>query len=394
MTTPKQRLLSLDALRGFTVAAMLLVNDPGDWSHIYGPLDHSEWNGWTFTDCVFPFFMFMSGMAMTMSLARRAMAGADKTKLLLTTWRRGLTIIAIGLALNAIGILYNAVAGLFTAADPVSFATLRIPGVLQRIGLCTMLAAPLVIWLSWRALVAWLVALLAVYSVIQLCIPVPDVNGVVHVGSLVKSEDVGAWLDRLVLGHHVWIQAKTWDPEGLLSTLPAVGSLLAGALAGHWLAAARDPRETAMGFMVASLPLWWVAMILDAWSMPINKSLWTPAFVLMMAGSASFMFGLFYWLLDAMPLPLWRERWARVAHPFVVFGMNALFMFALSGFVGRMLTLIKNGAGVTLKGMLYAPIQALPIDPINASLIYAVAFVLAMYAVAWAFYKKQWFIKV
>ncbi len=376
----KQRLLSLDALRGFTVAAMLLVNDPGDWGHIYGPLEHAEWNGWTFTDGVFPFFIFMSGMAMTMSLARRAMAGADKLKLLLTTWRRGLTIIAIGLALNSIG--------------HSSFDTIRIPGVLQRIGLCTMLAAPLVIWLSWRAQAAWLVALLAIYSVIQLCVPVPDAAGVMHVGSLVKGEDVGAWLDRYVLGGHLWVQAKTWDPEGLLSTLPAVGTLLCGALAGHWLAAERDPREKAMGYMVASLPLWWAAMILDAWSMPINKSLWTPAYVLMMAGWASFMFGVFYWLLDAMPLPLWRARWARIAYPFVVFGMNALFMFALSGFVGRMMGLIKNGAGTSLKGMLYAPIQALPVAPVNASLIFAVCFVLAMYAIAWGFYKKAWFIKV
>ena len=376
----KQRLLSLDALRGFTVAAMLLVNDPGDWGHIYGPLEHAEWNGWTFTDAVFPFFLFMSGMAMTMSLARRAFAGADKAKLLLSTWRRGITIIAIGLALNAIG--------------HSSFDTIRIPGVLQRIGLCVVLAAPAVIWLRWRAQLALFVALLALYSVIQLCVPVPDAQGVMHTGSLVAGQDVGAWLDRQMLNGHLWVQSKTWDPEGLLSTLPAVGTLLAGVLAGHWLASPRDPREKAMWFMVASLGLLWLAMIGDAWLMPINKSLWTPPYVLLMAGWASFMFGIFYWLLDAMPLPLWRARWARLAHPFVVFGMNALFMFALSGLVGRLITMFKNDAGVSIKGQLYAPIQALNIAPVNASLIYAIGFVLAMYVVAWIFYKKHWFIKV
>jgi len=376
----KTRLLSLDALRGFTVAAMLLVNDPGDWSHIYAPLDHAEWNGWTFTDAVFPFFLFMSGMAMTMSLARRAGAGADRTKLLLTTWRRGLTIIAIGLALNSIG--------------HHSLDTIRIPGVLQRIGLCTMLAAPLVIWCGWRAQLGALVALLAVYSAVQLGIAVPDAQGVVHQGALVAGQDVGAWIDRGVFGHHVWVQSKTWDPEGLLSTLPAVGTLLAGVLAGHWLAARREPAEKAMWFMVASLPLLWLAQIGNAWLMPINKSLWTPPYVLLMAGWASFMFGIFYWLLDAMPLPLWRARWARLAYPFNVFGMNALFMFALSGFVGRLLVLIKNDAGQTLKGTIYAPIQALGLDPVNASLLYAIAFVLFMYAFAWSFFKKQWFIKV
>jgi len=376
----QQRLLSLDALRGFTVAAMLLVNDPGDWGHIYGPLEHAEWNGWTFTDAVFPFFLFMSGMAMTMSLARRAMAGADKTKLLLSTWRRGLTIIAIGLALNAIG--------------HSSFDTIRIPGVLQRIGLCVVLAAPAVIWLRWRGQLALLAAMLTIYSVIQLGVPVPDAQGVMHTGSLVAGQDVGAWLDRAVLNGHLWVQSKTWDPEGLLSTLPAVGTLLAGVLAGHWLASTRDPREKAMGFMVASLALLWLAMIGDAWLMPINKSLWTPPYVLLMAGWASFMFGIFYWLLDAMPLPLWRARWARLAHPFVVFGMNALFMFALSGLVGRLITMFKNDAGVSIKGQLYAPIQALNIAPVNASLIYAIGFVLVMYIAAWVMFKKQWFIKV
>jgi len=376
----KQRLLSLDALRGFTVAAMLLVNDPGDWGHIYGPLEHAEWNGWTFTDAVFPFFLFMSGMAMTMSLARRAMDGADKTKLLLTTWRRGLTIIAIGLALNAIG--------------HSSWDTIRIPGVLQRIGLSTMLASPLAIWLNWRQQLVAFIALLAAYSVIQLGVPVPDAQGVMHLGSLKAGEDVGAWLDRAVLGSHMWVQSKTWDPEGLLSTLPAVGTLISGVLAGHWLAARREPGEKAMWFMVASLPLLWLATIGDAWLMPINKSLWTPSYVLLMAGWASFMFGVFYWLLDAMPLPLWRARWARIAHPFNVFGMNALFMFALSGLVGRLLVLVKNDAGQSLKAQIYAPIKALNIEPINASLLYAVGFVAVMYLAAWGMFKKKWFFKV
>ena len=376
----KQRLLSLDALRGFTVAAMLLVNDPGDWGHIYGPLEHADWNGWTFTDAVFPFFLFMSGMAMTLSLARRAGEGADRGRLLLTTWRRGLTIIAIGLALNAIG--------------HSSWDTVRIPGVLQRIGLSTMLAAPLVIWLNWRGQLVAFVALLAGYSAIQLGVPVPDAQGAVHLGSLSAGEDVGAWLDRRVLGSHLWVQSKTWDPEGLLSTLPAVATLLAGVLAGHGLAARRDPGEKAAWFMVASLPLLWLAMVGNAWLMPINKSLWTPSYVLLMAGWASFMFGLFYWLLDAMPLPLWRARWARLAHPLVVFGMNALFMFALSGLVGRLLVLVKNDAGQSLKARLYAPIQALAIAPINASLLYAVGFVAVMYAAAWVMYKKRWFLKV
>jgi predicted acyltransferase len=372
-----KRLLSLDAFRGFTVAAMLLVNDPGDWGHIYGPLEHAAWNGWTFTDWIFPFFIFISGISMRLSLGRRS---ETRGALLLKTWRRGLTIIAIGLALNAIG--------------HSSWDTIRIPGVLQRIGLCTILAAPLVLWCGVRAQAAALLALLAAYSALQLGVSVADAQGLVHTGSLMAGQDLGAWLDRSVLSSHLWVQSKTWDPEGLLSTLPAVASQLAGVLAGHWLAARRDPAETAMGFMIAGLLALWAAQVGDAWLMPINKSLWTPPYVALCAGWACLVFGSFYWLLDAMPRPLLRERLARWAHPFVVFGMNALFMFALSGLVGRLMVLVRNAQGETLKGLIYAPIRALPIDPVNASLLYAIGFVAAMYGVAWLLFKKGWFIKV
>ncbi|HEY4080883.1 MAG TPA: heparan-alpha-glucosaminide N-acetyltransferase domain-containing protein [Burkholderiaceae bacterium] len=372
-----QRLLSLDAFRGFTVASMLLVNNPGEWAHIYGPLEHAEWNGWAFTDWIFPFFVFISGISMTLSLGRRV---GPKGSLMLQTWRRGLTIIAIGLLLNSIG--------------HSSFDTIRIPGVLQRIGLCTILTVPLVLWCSVRGQVIALIALLAVYSLIQLGVPVPDAQGVVHTGSLAAGQDVGAWIDRALLNGHLWFSSKTWDPEGLLSTLPAVASQLAGVLAGQWLAAKRDATEKAMGFMIAGLLLLWAAQVGDAWLMPINKSLWTPPYMLLCAGWACLIFGSFYWLLDAMPRPLLRERLARWAFPFTVFGMNALFMFALSGLVGRLLVLIKDGQGLTLKGMIYAPIKALPLEAINTSLVYAIGFVAVMYLAAWIMFKKRWFFKV
>ena len=183
------RLLSLDAFRGFTVAAMLLVNNPGDWEHLYGPLDHAAWNGWTFTDWIFPFFVFISGISMTMSLGRRAALGDDKRALLMQTARRGLTIIAIGIALN-----------LF---PHFNFSTVRIPGVLQRLGLCTILTAPLVLYFSWRQQVGWIVGLLAVYAVAMLNATVPDAAGVLHTGSLAKGEDLGAFIDRTLLGGHL-----------------------------------------------------------------------------------------------------------------------------------------------------------------------------------------------
>jgi len=376
----KQRLLSLDAFRGFTIAAMLLVNNPGDWGHLYGPLGHAKWDGWTFTDWIFPFFVFISGVSMTISLGRRAALGDDKLSLLAQTARRAALIIAIGLALNLI--------------PGFNLDTLRIPGVLQRLGLCTLLTAPIVLWWGWRGQALWALALLAAYSAIQLLLPVPDAQGVWHTGSLQPGEDVGAWLDRWLMDGHLWRQSRTWDPEGLLSTVPAVASQLLGVLAGHWLAARRDPGEKATWFLVAGLACLWAGQLLDAWLMPINKSLWTPAYAVSMSGWALLMFGLFYWLLDAMPLPLARARLARWAHPLVVFGMNALFLFALSGLLAKLLGFIKLADGRSLKAWLYAPIQALDLAPVNASLCFALAFVAVMYAVAWAMWRKRWFVKV
>ncbi len=376
----KDRLLSLDAFRGFAIAAMLLVNNPGDWGHVYAPLLHAHWNGWTFTDWVFPFFVFISGMAMTISLARRAQAGADKTALLLNTSRRALVIIGIGLLLNLI--------------PSFDFATARIPGVLQRLGLCTLAAAPIVIWCRARGVALWALALMAIYTVIQLCLPVPDADGMVHVGLLEPGKDAGAWLDRLLMNGHLWRQARIWDPEGLLSTLPAVASQLLGVLAGYVLASKRQPAEKAMTWVLAGLAALWLGQLLDTWLMPINKSLWTPSFVFTMAGWACIVFAVFYWLLDAMPQPLARARWARWLHPLVVFGTNALFLFALSGLVAKMLYTVKLGDGRSLGAALYAPLRYSGLAPVNASLLHAIAFVSVMYAVAWVMHRQRWFVKV
>jgi predicted acyltransferase len=375
-----ERLVSLDAFRGFAIGAMLLVNNPGDWANVYAPLLHAHWNGWTFTDWVFPFFVFIAGMSMAISLTRRAAAGADKPALLAQAWRRALTIVAIGLLLNLI--------------PGFDVAHLRIPGVLQRLGLCSLAAAPIALWCRPRGVALWAVALMAVYALVQLRLPVPDVNGVVHTGLLEPGQDAGAWLDRLLLDGHLWKTSRTWDPEGLLSTLPAVASQLLGVLAGHVLLSSRQPAEKAMTWVVAGLASLWIGQVLDATLMPINKSLWTPAFVFAMTGWALLAFATFYWLLDASPQPMLRERWARCAHPLVVLGMNAILLFALSGLVAKALIFIKLGDGRSLGATLYQPILDLGLAPKQASLLHAIAFVLAMYAVAWVMYRKHWFVKV
>lgn len=376
----EQRLQSLDAFRGLTIAAMLVVNNPGDWGHVYAPLQHAAWDGWTPTDCIFPFFVFISGISMVLSLQRRALAGADKLQLWGQATRRGLLIMAIGLALNFI-----------PALDP---STLRFPGVLQRLGLCTVLAAPIVLYFTWRAQLAWLIGLLVVYTGLQSGVPVPDAQGVWHTGSWLAGQDTGAWLDRALMDGHLWRTSKTWDPEGLLSTVPAVASQLAGVLAGHWLLAQRAPMEKTVWLLVAGLALVWLGPIVGAWSMPINKALWSPAYVLLMAGWACAGLGVLHWLLDAMPSVIWRTRAAAWARPAVIFGMNALFLFALSGLVAKMLGFIKVAPGQSLKVWMVEGLGSMGLAPINTSLLFALLFMVCFYAVAWAMWRKRWFVRV
>ena len=374
------RLTSLDAFRGFTIAAMVLVNNPGDWGNLHAQLAHAKWNGWTFTDCIFPFFLFIGGVAMTLSLGRLAAAGADKPRLLLKLAKRAALIFLIGFLLNLI--------------PRLDFDSVRIPGVLQRIALCTVLAAPIVVYLGWRAQLAVITALLALYSVLMLWVPVPGIGA----GILEPGQDFGAYVDRMVLDGHLWVQSKTWDPEGLISTIPALCSQLFGVLAGRLLATNLPRIEHTVWMLFAGLVFLALGSSLDAVLMPINKSLWTVSFCLWMTGWALLAFGMFYWLLDANPYAIVRERATVWAKPFLIYGMNALFIFAFSGFVAKMLGLIKlaqpDGSLRSLGSVLYAPIKALPLGAANTSLLYAIAFNACMFLVAYGMWRKRWFVKV
>ena len=376
-----QRLGSLDAFRGFAIAGMVLVNNPGSWKYIHGPLAHAEWNGCTFTDLIFPFVLFAAGLAMTLSLSRRAQETGSRLALFRTLARRAAVIFLIGLALNLI--------------PSFQLATLRIPGVLQRIALTILLAAPLVLWGRWRAALAGIFGFCGLYLVLMLLVPVQGADGVVGAGRLAPGLDFGAWLDRLLLGGHLWASARTWDPEGLVSTLPATASLLFGVLAGYYLWAPRQRLPKAAGLLLAGLALLALGWGLGVVLLPINKNLWTPSYAVFTAGWALVFLGAFHAVLDEASPAVTRVA-RRLCLPLTIYGMNALALFVLSGLVGRLLMAIHvaGPAGfIPLKERLFLALATLPLSPANASLAFAVLFNLGIFAVAVVLWRKQWFIK-
>ncbi|MBC7623549.1 MAG: DUF1624 domain-containing protein [Aeromicrobium sp.] len=386
--TENDRLVSLDAFRGFTIAGMVLVNNPGDWDNLYPQLAHAEWHGWTFTDWIFPFFLFICGVSMTFSLAKKRAANPngieDRVAMMLSLWKRAGIIFLIGLTLNFI--------------PNFNLETLRIPGVLQRIALCTALAAPIVLWFNWRQQCWWIVGLLTFYSLMMLFVPVADVNGVVVAGALEPGRDFGAYIDRIFLTGHMWVKSKTWDPEGLFTTISALTSMLFGVLLGHWLASGYSKAEKTVWMMLAGLLCLWVGAIIDATFMPINKPLWTTSYAVFMTGWGLLVFAAFFWLIDGNDSKALRERSRKWFLPMTIYGMNALFIFAFSGLLAKMLGFIKfaqdDGKMMTAKAIIYAPNKALPMAPVNQSLLFAVLFNLVMFLIGYFLWKKKWFIKV
>jgi predicted acyltransferase len=383
-TVLNDRLVSLDAFRGFTIAAMVLVNNPGDWNNLYSQLAHAKWHGWTFTDWIFPFFLFIVGVSMVFSLSKKPIEAHQRGVLVLSLWKRAAIIFVIGLALNFI--------------PSFNLETLRVPGVLQRIALCIAIAAPIVVYFGWRAWLVAIVAFFVAHAIPMLFIPVTGTDDVTAAGRLEPGNDFGAWIDRALLPGHLLASAKTWDPEGVFTSLPAVSTLLFGALTGRWLLADASRAERTVWMLLVGLLLVWAGAMLDVVLMPINKPIWTVSYSVFTAGWALVVFAAFYWLMDASGSPVLTERARRWLLPMTIYGMNALFIFAFSGLIGRLFNAVKlsdaSGAAINLKSALFAPIKALPLAPVNASLLFAILFNLAMFAIAWFMWKKRWFVKV
>lgn len=376
-----KRLLSLDAFRGATIAGMILVNNPGTWSTIYPQLRHAEWNGWTFTDWIFPFFLWIVGVAMTYSFAKRKTAGDSRGKLLLHVARRALTIFAIGLFLNGFPF------GLAFGHD-FSWSAIRIPGVLQRIAICYFFASMIYLYSGTRGQVGWILGLLTGYWLLVKLVPVPGFGA----GVLDPQGSLCWWVDSNLLAGHTWRGAPVpgFDPEGIVSTIPALATTLFGALTGTWLRTDRSREEKTAWMFVAGNLLLLLGVILDIW-MPINKSLWTSSYSVFMAGWALVCLAMFYWLIDV-------KGYTRWATPFVIYGMNAITVFALSGLVAKSMGLIRfdqpDGTRLSLQGVIFQNVFLPLASPINASLLYAIAFILMMFLVVWFMWKKKWFLKV
>jgi predicted acyltransferase len=339
------RLVPLDAFRGLTIAAMVLVNNPGTWDAVHAPLRHAAWHGLTPTDVVFPFFLFIVGLAIPPSLDGRPPLAAFVRVL-----RRAVVIFALGLVLNG-----------FPAFD---WSTIRIPGVLQRIAVCYLVAAGVYLVTGWRTQSVVAATLLLAYWGAMTLVPVPG-HGASDLG---PEGNLAAWLDRIVLGpHHMWRASSVYDPEGILSTVPAVATVLLGGLAGQWVLSHRPPRTITMGLLLAGA--FGVALGAE-WGnwFPINKALWTSSYVVVTTGLALLVFAACYWAVEVC-------GWRRWATPFVVLGVNALAVYVLSSLAAHAMTLVRVGDG-HLRGAVYASVFAPWAAPVNASLAYAVAYVI------------------
>jgi predicted acyltransferase len=359
------RLVSLDAFRGATMALMVLVNTPGG-PVSYGPLNHSEWNGWTITDTVFPAFLWIVGVALTLSLGKRMAAGVPRSQLFLQVMRRAAIIYGLGL--------------LIYAAPDFNFSTQRLLGVLQRIAICYLIASAIYLTTRWRGQILWIAGLLVSYWLLMTLVPVPGYGA----GDLAPGHNFSNYVDRIVLGAHNYRHTKIWDPEGLISTLPAIATTLLGIMAGYIVKLKRDLAERTTWLYLAGTVLIALGLICDIW-LPINKKLWTSSFTLFMAGLDFVIFAGMMWLVDG-------RGYQRYVRPLAILGMNAIAVYLASEFLDEALGLVRVG-GISLHAWIFRNWFAPFASPRNASLAFAVCYVLLMYAIAYGMYRKRWFLK-
>jgi len=422
-----QRLLSLDVFRGITIAAMVVVNNPGTWSAVYPQLKHAEWHGWTITDFVFPFFVFIVGVAIPLALGKRLAEGANDKDLFLKILYRGFVIFGLGLfqmgfpffdisksqlplsiqILATIGVILSA--GFFLAdrfkASVIAILSvtvllgttylfdlgypfermerIRIMGVLQRLALCYFFAAILYIKTTWKTQFGIAGSLLLLYW------------GLMHFaggGDLSPEGNFSGYIDRIVLGEeHIWRSSKVYDPEGLLSTLPAIATCIIGVMIGSFLKDSKASLESRINVLFfVGLLLTAIGWVWGFW-FPINKPIWTSSYAVFTSGMAILFLACCMWVIDL-------KFYARWSYPFKVFGVNALALYFASSILTRIMLAIKfegpEGKIIHSQRWLYDSFFKPLASPMDSSLLFAIVYLLFWYLLMWALFKKKIFIKV
>ncbi len=373
-----ERLLSLDAFRGLTIAGMILVNNAGDGSHVFPSLQHASWNGWTPADLIFPFFLFIVGVSISISFSRRVGQNHGLRRIYLQVAKRTIILFFLGLFLNA----------LYYIPGGFAFSTLRIPGVLQRIAAVYFFTSLIILKTGPKEQAFIAMFLLLLYWALMVLVPVPGYGA----GVLTPQGNFAAYLDNLFLHGH--LQENTWDPEGILSTIPAISTTLFGGLAGHWIRSPRYPYEKVAGLFVMG----GVGLVLGlGWDLffPINKNLWTSSYVVFTTGMALYFLAFCYWLIDLKGY--W--RWAT---PFVVFGVNAIAVYALSILMDRMMWWWSftqpDGSEVPVRTWIYEHLYSSwagqRVGEVYASFFYAVTYVLLWLGLMGILYRKKIFIRI
>ncbi|MCF0057593.1 acyltransferase family protein [Dyadobacter sp. CY356] len=422
----KTRLISLDVLRGLTIILMTIVNNPGDWGHVYSPLLHAEWHGCTPTDLVFPTFLFIVGVSVVLATPQKILNVNSFQKIITRTLRifclgmflyffskiqafglEGLSLLGFRLILTAVIVValfsdYDKKLQLFVAlavfvimmvlafAGFKDYETVRIPGVLQRIAIVYFIVSILYLKTNWKTQAIFGVIVLLTYWALMALVPVPGVGE----PNFEKGTNLAAWLDNYLLPGHLWVTSKTWDPEGILSTLPAIGTGIAGLLAGTLLTSSFSKDKKALYLLIGAISGIVIGLI---WNMvfPINKALWTSSYVVYAGGIASLCLVILYYIIDVLGISGWTKF-------FVIFGVNPMVVFFFSGIIPRVLSGIKVaypndpahepiGLQAYFYDFLLSPLFS---DPINASLAYALAYLTLWFVILYILYKKKLVFKV
>ena len=422
----KERLTSLDVFRGMTIMLMTIVNNPGDWGHIYAPLEHAEWHGCTPTDLVFPFFLFIVGISTVLSTNVKKFDKSVLEKII----TRALRIFLLGLSLNFFskihlgsleGIPLMFVRLIFTAIVTVlllgeydrkkqfyiavglfvlmillcfggfeDFASVRIPGVLQRIAVVYLIVSIIFVRTNTSVQIIICLACLLGYWALMALVDVPNVGA----ANFEKGTNLAAWLDNYLLPGHLWVTSKTWDPEGILSTIPAIGTGLAGVFTGKLLTNDFPKNKKVIYLLSAGVVSLMIGIF---WSdvFPINKALWTSSYVCYAAGIALMILGALYFVIDVLEFDIWTK-------PFVIFGVNPMLVFFFSGIIPRVLNMIKiaqpgnlENPEAGLVAWLYSHlITPFFTAPKNASLAGALTYLVIWFVILVLFDRKKIIIKV